>query len=165
MVLATDNGYVTLLDLANGRLDEAPDTVSPVVHVGGASAGWSLVSGLSPSLHAVLEVLQRMGIPFHVDQELGAIRIAFTCDITEPDAAGRKVSREIAQRVLVTDGPGGHGVTCTTVLPLCVPTHLRVKGTEIARAINMLCEHLSMEFECLTGTSQSRRARAAVLRR
>ncbi|WP_373058901.1 hypothetical protein [Gemmatimonas sp.] len=141
MVLATDNGYVTLLDLETGRVDEASDAVSPVVPVGGgapsAPDGWSLVGGLSPSLHAVQEVLQRMGIPFHVDQEL---------------EAGRMVSREIAQRVLVTDGPDAHGVTCTTVLPLCVPSRLRAEGTEIARVVNMLCEHLSMEFECLTGT-------------
>ena len=156
MVLATDNGYVTLLDLATGRVDEASDAVSPVVPVGGgapsAPNGWSLVHGLSPSLHAVQEVLQRVGIPFHVDQEIEAIRIAFACDITEPGTGGGMVAREIAQRVLVTDGPDAHGVTCTTVLPLCVPSRLRAEGTEIARVVNMLCEHLHVEFDCVTGT-------------
>jgi len=156
MVLANENGYVTLLDLETGRLDEAPDVPSPVVAVGRstpkAPEGWTLVNGLSPSLQAVQDVLQRVGIPFHVDQELGAIRIAFACDVTVPDADGQKVSREIRQRVLVTDGPDAYGVTCTTVLPLCVPSRLRAEATEIGSVVNMLCERLSMEFECLTGT-------------
>ena len=55
MVLANEDGLVTRLDLATGRLDQALDTVSPVVPVGfstpKAPEGRSMVNGLSPSLH------------------------------------------------------------------------------------------------------------------
>ncbi len=156
MVLANEDGYVTLLDLQTGRLDEALDVVSPVVPVGREEPDtpkqWTLIDGLSPSLHVVQEVLQRVGIPFHVDRALGAIRIAFVCDVRVRDEQGVRVSRRISQRILVTAGPDEHGVTCTAVLPLCVPSRLRTEATEIASIVNSPGQRLSMDFEQLTGT-------------
>ena len=156
VILAREEGFDTFLDLETGRIDQALGTVSPVVTVGSSAPEepdtWQLVDGLTPSLQTVQAVLQRVGIPYHVDKELGAIRIAFLCDVRVDDEAGGTVSREIPQRVLVTEGPGVHGVTCTTVLPLRVPSHLRADAAKIARAIMVMGGTLSLDFEPLTGT-------------
>jgi len=155
-VLAWESGFTTLLDFKSGYVHETLDTQSPVVPVGReqahSPAQWQLVPGLPASLQCVQQVLQRVGIPFHVEQHLGAIRIPFACDVTVHHESGQQEELEIRQRVLVTAGPGEHDITCTTVLPLRVPVRLRSEAARIAQITNMLCHRLQMDFEPATGT-------------
>lgn len=154
--LATEDGYVTLLDLATGRIDEAPEVRSPVVPVGQATPEsperWALVNHLPPSLLVVQEVLQRVGIPFHVERDARAIRIPFVCDVKVHGEDGSVQTREVPQRVLVTDGPGLNDITCTAIVPLYVPAPRRVEAVKMATQANELAGRLRIEVDPLTGT-------------
>lgn len=156
MVLASEDGFTTLLDLKSGHVSEALDTLSPVVPVGReqpeSPEDWELVTGLSTSMQSVQEVLQRTGIPFQFDRIAAAIRIPFDCDVTLNDGTGTPVSQAIRQRVLVSAGPAANDITCSALLPVCVPVHMRSEFVKIAELTNRLSEGLRVDFDANTGT-------------
>ena len=67
------------------------------------------------------DVLQRVQIPFQVDWELQARRIAFACEVLMPVAENRKMSGVIAKRTVAAAPPvtgSGHEELAERLQPM-----------------------------------------------